>query len=166
MPNLSGTVNRLAAIYPVMNLEERLVDLCESDKRAQARSLAQAALANEPVEAVVSDDDVVRIETPNFRGVHRLRTDRGGAVDVVTAGEYTFESDLVSLSFSTTGVTPRAYDRVQEVVARLNDEDPSASSDDDEPVSAGESTPVDVDPDQGSPDPPARFRAGLLKGLF
>lgn len=151
-----------------MNLEERLHDLCESGKRAQAKSLAQAALANEAVEAVVLDDDLVRIETPNFRGVHRLQTDSRGVVGVRPAGEYTFESDLVSLSFSTTAVTPRAYDRVQETVARLSDDAPDASTDDHqhdgEPVPATGSDPADSG--QNSPDPPDRFRAGLLKGLF
>lgn len=154
-----------------MNLEERLRDLCEAGERNQAKSLALGALANERVQSVALDDDVVRLATPNFRGVHRLRTDGRGRVDVHPAGEYTFESDDVDLSFSTTGMTPGASDLVQERVADLNEERSRASTDDGEEPDGGsvppaESVRAETDADGAVVDPPARFRPGILDGLF
>lgn len=151
-----------------MNLEERLRDLCERSKRAQAESLAKAALANESVDAVTIDDTDVHVETPRFRGVHRLQTDHEGVVDVHTAGEYTFKSDLVKLSFSTISIPPQADDLVQESLDTLNDADPNDTDirADDEPARPADFGPVELNAAVNTADPPAPLRVRFLKGLF
>lgn len=165
-----------------MTLETRLRELCEAGDRTHAASLAKAVLSNEPIEAVVPEDDHVRIETPRFRGVHELVPDGQGGVRVRPAGEYTFTSERVELTVSTRVVPAQAVDRVAAALAELHadtapdgDRDgPEAATAVDaagEPVddAAADTTAdaaVDAAVDAEAADPPARSRMDVLKGYF
>lgn len=147
-----------------MNIDERLRDLCQQDKRTQAVVLAQAACKNEPVEGITIDDTLVHIDTPRFQGVHQLTTDRRGELDVRSHGEYTYKSDAVELSFSTAAVHPHAYDRVLKELAVRDGADPQADDD-------AHHLPEDPDPSASeaavnTPPRPSPSPVGFLKGLF
>lgn len=151
-------------IPPYMNLDERLRNLCQQGKRAQAVMLAGAACRNEPVEAIAIDDTLVHIDTPRFHGIHRLTTDRRNDLDVRSYGEYTYKSDTVELSFSTATVHPQAYDRILDDLASRNGADPQ-TDDDTRPFPEETNPPAS----EAAPTAPARSRTspiGFLKGLF
>lgn len=153
-----------------MNLDERLGDLCQQGQRTHAESLAKAALTNEPVKEVVIDDAQVHVETPRFRGVHQLTTDRTGDVDVRSQGEYTYTNGAVELSFSTATMNQRAYDRAQDALAVRNGTNPQAT-DADPPLDDNHPFPEDsslADPDTivTSPDRPVTSPVAFLKGLL
>ena len=146
-----------------MNLEERLRNHCDRRERAQAESLAKAVLKNEPIWEVGINETHVHVDTPRFRGVHRLRTDRQGTVDVHLEGDYTYKSDSVELSFSTATMNQRAYDRAQAHLAVRNSADPQAVDDGQTP--SDESSPFEPDATTAAERrsvSPVRFLKGLL----
>lgn len=147
-----------------MNLDERLCDLCQQGMRTQAESLAKAALTNEPVEAVEIDDPHVHVDTPHFRGVHQLKTDRQGDLDVRSRGEYTYMSDAVELSFSTATMHERAHARAQDTLAAQSEPD-SQAADDDHPHPEDSASPT-PDAVATAPDRQTTSPVGFLKGLL
>lgn len=149
-----------------MNLDERLRDLCQRGMRTQAESLAKAALKNEPVEAVVIDEPYVQVDTPRFRSVHQLTTDRQGELTIRSRGEYTYKSDTVELSFSTATMNERTYVRAQDALAAQSETD-SQTAHDDHPL-PGEGDSVSPTPDAATiaPDRPKTSPVGFLKGLL
>lgn len=147
-----------------MNLDERLRDLCQQGMRTHAESLATAALKNEPVEAVTVDDSRVHVDTSHFRGVHQLKPDRQGNLDVYSQGEYAYKSDAVELSFSTVTMNERAHDRAQEALAARNDPD-SQTTDDGHPRPEDSPSPT-PDAATTAPDSPTTSPIGFLKRLL
>lgn len=147
-----------------MNLDERLRDLCKQGKRTQAESLARAVLTNEPVQEVVIDHPHIYVDTPRFRGSHRLQTDPQGAADIHSRGEYAYKSDSVELSFSTATMSQRAFDRVQESLAVRNGTEPHDYND--EQTLPKDPAPAEPDAAANAAERPTTSPVGFLRGLL
>lgn len=146
-----------------MDLDERLLDLCDQGKRAQAQELAKAALKNEPVEAVVIADPHAQVDTPRFRGVHQLTTDYEDEIEVCPQGKYTYKSDAVELSFSTVTMNEQISGRVEEALTEQSDTDPQAANDDQSiPGNSASSDPAAT---ATALDRPTTSPVDFLKGL-
>ncbi|MFC6992430.1 hypothetical protein ACFQH3_12135 [Haladaptatus sp. GCM10025707] len=150
-----------------MTFDERLRELHQQGDHDQARTLAKAVLRNEAVTRVEVSPELVRVETPHFRGTHRIAVDQVGVMSIQHHGTYQYKSQEIDLSFATKTMNQAAYDQA---VAHLTDQTkpahderkpnaettarPDASPPNDENRS------VD-DPDDTSPNPVA-----FLKQLF
>lgn len=147
-----------------MNLDERLHSLCQQGKQKQAKSLAQAAFTNEPIEEVVLDGSQVHVDMPRFHGVHRLTTDREGAADIRSQGEYTYKSDTVKLSFSTATMNQQAYDQAQAQLGGREETDREPTDDTQTPLS--DSGPSEPETAATATDRTTTSPLEFLKGLL
>ncbi|WP_336359198.1 hypothetical protein [Haladaptatus sp. ZSTT2] len=117
-----------------MTFDERLRELHQQGNHEQARTLAKAILRNEAVTRVEVTPDIVRVETPHFRGTHQVTADSFDGIDVQHHGTYQYKSQDIDLSFATKTMNQAAYDLA---LVQLTDYETPA---DDEPEPNAETT--------------------------
>ncbi|WP_338728524.1 hypothetical protein [Haladaptatus sp. DJG-WS-42] len=94
-----------------MTFDERLQELYQQGNHEQARTLAKAVLRNESNTRVEISSEIVRVETPHFRGTHRIAVNQSGVMGVEHHGTYQYKSQEIDLAFTTRTMNQAAYDQ-------------------------------------------------------